>query len=252
MSTPLLALRLAVCNDRWAEMWSKALAYRERQSVLLAPLTPPVQPPSRPREASHTPSSPAPKAASASRSRVQAEDSRHPASVRPRAQRTSAPPDAEKSTAAAAVCRSCGVPVVCVLGHRRRQYCSDTCRMRAYRARHTRSFPRRPLAERIKHEGVKRLPRTRIQRPRPSRAPCQPFVKQRADCCPCGTPVVGVPGRGHRPRLYCSARCRMRALRWRRAEHSLRQPSPEPQPVSFFEDGRHDNGTSIGSRDSCG
>lgn len=137
---PLLALRLAVCNDRWAEMWKKTLAYRERQSVLPAPLDSP-----------HAPSSFALKAASPSRSRVRTEDLRPPASVRPMRRRMSVSHDAEKSTAAAS---------------------------------------RRTLPEQIKHEIVKRLPRTRIQRLYPSCAPYQPFVKERADRCPCGAPVV--------------------------------------------------------------
>jgi hypothetical protein len=176
---PLLALRLAVCNDRWAEMWKKTLVYRERQSVLVDPLAPPAQSPSRLLDSSRTPSSPALLAASASRSRVRAEDPHHPASVRPHAQRTSASHDAQKRTAAA---------------------------------------PRRTLPEQIKHEVIKQLPRTRIQRLCPSHAPYQPFVKEHADRCPCGAPVAqDHQARGHRPRLYCSARCRMRAHRWRRS-----------------------------------
>ncbi len=30
---------------------------------------------------------------------------------------------------------ACGLPIVVIPGHRRRQYCNDTCRMAAHRAR---------------------------------------------------------------------------------------------------------------------
>lgn len=211
---PMLALRLAVCNDRWSEIWGKALACRRHQSVF-APASLEAKS-SRSLVSGGTSSSSAPKAASVPaepRPRVQHVSRRLSSSARSQTRPLEVKPDAEKNTAEALVCRSCGAPVACVRGHRSRQYCSDRCRTRAYRARCDRPSLQRTLPEQIKHEALSLLSRTPITRS------CSPFVKDRADQCPCGTPVVMVPGRGHRPRLYCSDRCRMRAHRWRRTEN---------------------------------
>lgn len=232
---PMLALRLAVCNDRWAEMWNKALASRLHQSALV-PALPPGQS-SKALASGSTSSSSVPQVASVPakpRPCVRPASQRLSPSVRSQTRSLRVNPDAEKNTAQAPVCKSCGAPVVPVRGHRRRQYCSDRCRTRAYRARRKTSSLSLPRPVRSKHEAHRKLPHAPIPC---SHSHCplpQPFVKAHADWCPCGAPVVEVPGRGHRPRLYCSARCRMRALRWRRAEHGFHQPSPEPQPVSFF------------------
>src|SRR2546430_1452524 len=51
--------------------------------------------------------------------------------------------------------------------------------------------------------------RTPIKRSCSQHSPSQPFVKARADHCR----LSHTSGRG--ARLYCSARCRMRAHRWR-------------------------------------
>jgi hypothetical protein len=54
--------------------------------------------------------------------------------------------------------------------------------------------------------------------------PGQPFVKVSVDTCPCGTPLARF--RGHRPKEYCSDRCRQRAFRWRQAENISRKKLP--------------------------
>lgn len=250
---PMLALRLAVCNDRWSEMWRKALACRSHLSTL-APTLPPMQSSQAPASGNTCASSvatPSP-VPSKPRPRIQHSSRRQLPSTCSQTQRMESFSDAERSTSEAVVCRSCGEPIVRVRGHRKRLYCSDACRTRAYRARCPIDASRRTPPKRIKQEILTRLPRTPIKRPDSPHPLPQPFVKEQADWCPCGTPVKVVAGRGHRPRLYCSTRCRMRAHRWRRAEHRFRPPSPEPQPVSFFEEGRQGYGTFTGSRDSCG
>jgi hypothetical protein len=108
-------------------------------------------------------------------------------------------PEASKTTTEAPVCRSCGTPVMRVQGQRKRLYCSDTCRARASRVRCPTDSSPRTLPERIKQEVLTRLPHTPIKRlgsPPPSP---RPFVKERTDRCPCGTPVVVVPGVGIGP-----------------------------------------------------
>lgn len=218
---PMLALRLAVCNDRWQEMWRKALAYRSHLSTR-APTLPLVQSNQAPASGGTCTSpatAPSPVPAKP-RPRIQQASWRQLPSTYSQPQRTESFPDAETSTPEAVVCRSCGEPIVCVRGHRKRLYCSDACRTRACRARSTTSSSSLPRPMRIKHEVRRLLPRTPIKRSCSYHPPSQPFVKEQTDLCPCGTPVVVVPGRGHRPRLYCSDRCRMRAHRWRHAEQA--------------------------------
>lgn len=214
---PMLALRLAGCNDRWSEMWRKALACRSHQSTLAS-----TSPPAQSKRALASGNTCASSATTVSSVPAQRPRARHPALRQPPSacsqdQRTEASPDAERSRTKASVCRSCGALVVHVRGHRKRLYCSDTCRTRACRARRNTSSPSPPRPVRIKHEALRKLPRAPITRPHSHRPLSQPFVKERADRCPCGTPVAVVPGRGHRPRLYCSDRCRQRAHRWRLA-----------------------------------
>lgn len=217
---PMLALRLAVCNDRWSEMWRKALACRSHLSTL-APTLPLVQSSRAPASGNTCASSaPTPSPVPAKpRPRIQHASQRPFPATCSQTQRTESFPNAERSTPEAVVCRSCGEPIVRVRGHRKRLYCSDACRTRACRARSNTSSPSLPRPRRIKHEVPRRLPCTPIKRSH--RPPSQPFVKEQTDLCPCGTPVVVVPGRGHRPRLYCSDRCRMRAHRWRHAENGM-------------------------------
>lgn len=150
---------------------------------------------------------------------------RHPALRQPcsQDQRTEASPDAKRSRTKASVCRSCGALVMHVWGHRKRLYCSDTCRTRAYRARRNTSSPIPPRPVRIKHEALRKLPRIPITRPPFPPSSLSAICEGACRRCPCGTLVAVVPGRGHRPRLYCSDRCRQRAHRWRLAGIMMRR-----------------------------
>lgn len=78
-------------------------------------------------------------------------------------------------------------------------------------------LPNQMLSRCLQHEALRKLPRAPITCPHSHRPLSPPFVKKCADRCPYGTPVVVASGRGHRPRLYCSDRCRQRAYRWRHA-----------------------------------
>ena len=211
---PMLALRTAVCNDRWREMWHKALKHHQKQHMLRRsaraktrtpallpgadissptpsaamskPLAPPA-PPSPP---------PVPKASQLSSSRLSRR--RTGQTTRQRVNRS----QHNSSDGNADVCL-CGTPLVRFKGHQPKQYCSDRCRQRAHRKRQaTISFP--CSAHRLKSEAQRK-----------QRHPCSrpTFVRKDAQTCPCGTPLVRQ--RGHRPREYCSDRCRQRAHRER-------------------------------------
>lgn len=147
---PMLALRNAVCNDRWKEMWQKAvLQHRKLQALqrsvraeqraqaflavgkpsrLSSPppsaagseqLSPPVISPP-----------PVPEASRSNSSRPSTRHKRHTARNRVK---YSHPKLAERG---ADVCL-CGTPLVQSLGGRTREYCSDRCRQRAHRKRQT-------------------------------------------------------------------------------------------------------------------
>lgn len=208
---PMLALRLAVCNDRWQEMWSSALAARKARSAYQQSACP-----------AHPSSAPASERTASSVSYPNVA----PVVRRQRAPRPQGTASAHSTGAGEAKgdvgdqCQVCGTTLVRVRGHRRRQYCSDRCRTRACRARGTTSSPRLLHPRQGKHFVLPHRSCTQVKRPRSSRTPRPPFVKVHADRCPCGAPVEVVPGRGHRPRQYCSDRCRMRAHRWRHAEQA--------------------------------
>jgi endogenous inhibitor of DNA gyrase (YacG/DUF329 family) len=208
---PLLALRTTVCNERWQEMWHQALTHqrklkalqrsaRARQRVRPAP------------EASHpcavdAPAAPPTSATSPVPVRSAEPFPSHAEAPAARRECHSRRPCVSASpTRPAGLSRGlclCGMPLVRHNGHRPKQYCSDRCRQRAHRSRQAAiSAPGSP--QRRKAEAHRKLA------PPPSR---QPFVKRDAHTCPCGTPLVRV--RGHRPREYCSDRCRQRAHRER-------------------------------------
>lgn len=211
---PLLALRTAVCNERWQELWHQALAHHRGLQVLhrsarakarTSALPPGTDVPSQasspvPSAAvSEHPIPPAPPAPSAP-------EVSHPSSCRlasrgtrpgvKRSQHTSFDKNAD-------ICQ-CGTPLVRFKGHRPKQYCSDRCRQRAHRKRQATisSLCSAHRLERAAHRKQTRF--------------CQPFVRKDAQTCPCGTPLVRQ--RGHRPREYCSDRCRQRAHRERQAQ----------------------------------
>ena len=210
---PLLALRTAVCNERWQELWHQALTHHRKQQalhrsarakprrakvlpgddvsspvssvVVSEPLAPPAPPPPSVREASP------------------------PSSCRLASRRTRQGGHTS-SNGKAEVCL-CGTPLVRFKGHRPKQYCSDRCRMRAHRKRQvTLSSPGSP--HQLKPAAHRKQVRLRVQRCR------QPFVRKDAQTCPCGTPLVRQ--KGHRPREYCSDRCRQRAHRERHLQVS--------------------------------
>jgi hypothetical protein len=213
---PMLALRTAVCNERWQERWRQALTHHRKQQALSRSarakprratllsggdvssqasspvssaavsehLAPPAPPPPSVREASQ----PSPCRLASRRTRQGVKRSGH-----------------NEAGRNADVCL-CGRPLVRFKGHRPKQYCSDRCRMRAHRKRQaTISSPGSP--HRLKPAAHWKQTRLRAQRSR------QPFMRKDAQTCPCGTPLVRQ--RGHRPREYCSGRCRQHAHRER-------------------------------------
>jgi hypothetical protein len=178
---PLLALRLAVCNERWSEMWRKALTCRSRQVVL-------------PRSAPIAPASPsAPVESTSCASALQTGSGRRTRPTDPKAARLHGSPQAARplarGTAGALTtdgwCGRCGTPVIQkrhARGHRPRVYCSPRCRVRAYRARGAADLAHRPLPDQLTHQVLPSLASPAVPR--------RPFVKERADLCPCGMPVV--------------------------------------------------------------
>ena len=216
---PLLALRAAVCNERWQEMWQQALTHQRKlkalhQSARARQRADPAPEASHPCEAS-APAAPPPSAASPApiaspepfpprAERPAAGRERHP--LRPRVGASFSGP--------AGLSRDmclCGTLLVRFKGHRPKQYCSDRCRQRAHRKRHA-QIPASHLARQCKRQARRGQAQRHLQRAR------HPFVKKDPQTCPCGTPLVRQ--RGHRPREYCSDRCRQRAHRERQAQGS--------------------------------
>jgi hypothetical protein len=147
---PLLALRTAVCNERWQEMWQQALAHHRKLQTLhtstrAKPRTPallpgadvssPASPPAPSAAVSEhlappaPPPPPVPKASQLSSSRLSCRHTRQTTR-----QRVNCSPQ-KSSDGNADVCL-CGTPLVRQRGHRPREYCSDRCRQRAHRERH--------------------------------------------------------------------------------------------------------------------
>ncbi len=228
---PMLALRNAICNDRWREMWKTALTHHRKLQALQraarakpraqaclaggdassqeSPASPSaavserLSPPAPSQFVSEaeappvSPPSPVPEASPPSFRRLSRRRTRQTARQRGNCSQHSS------SNVNADVCL-CGTPLVRFKGHRPKQYCSDRCRQRAHRKRRaTISSPWSP------HR--KQTP-LRVQRSR------HPFAKKDPQTCPCGRPLVRQ--RGHRPREYCSDRCRQRAHRERHQQVS--------------------------------
>jgi hypothetical protein len=219
---PMLALRNAVCNERWQEMWQQAIKHckleqvshrsgraEQRRSQLLTAgkLSLPAYPAtesaaSQKRSASLLPTSKAqalpvplptarPAAARPRSSRPFTGGLSHSAVMRVNASHHPSP----ESSAQRCLC---GTPLAHMKGYRTKVYCSDRCRMRAYRERqqqHPQLSPLVPATTRIPFSSQKSPERS-------------------AEECPCGTPLV--PLRGQRTKGYCSGRCRQRAYRERR------------------------------------
>jgi hypothetical protein len=153
---PMLALRNAVCNDRWREMWQKAVLQHRKQQALqrseqvkqraqaflavgdassqefppsqsaavseqLSPLAP-----SLPVSEAEAP--PVPEASQPSSCRLSSRRKQHTARNRVKYSHQ------KLSEMSIEVC-PCGTPLTRFKGHRSKQYCSDRCRQRAYRKR---------------------------------------------------------------------------------------------------------------------
>jgi hypothetical protein len=217
---PMLALRSAVYNDRWREMWQKAIVQQRKlqakhrstrsqqqaQALLTVGNASPQQ--ASPLE-TEPPAVPLGSAAA------------QPASTRGEraSARTENFPQAS-GTGNSETC-FCGAPLVQSQDRQSRRYCSSRCRGRAYRMRqaHSRSLSAslappsgatqsRSTCSSAHHDGVS------------AQMKGEPLAvqKERREVCPCGTPLVLLGG--HRIREYCSDRCRQRAHRQRQKKTS--------------------------------
>lgn len=181
---PMLALRNAVCNDRWQEMWQRAV---EERLLARTHKGPPSTPPLAqaevvvdllPEATAHQPARSLRPRRGPSRQRA------HPPLPRP------------------SHC-SCGTPLHQKATGRPRLFCSARCQQRD-------TEPRRATAL---SEPVPPTPQA------PIRADAvAPFKRERPSHCPCGTPLL--QKRGARPRRYCSQACRQRAYEQRHAMSS--------------------------------
>jgi endogenous inhibitor of DNA gyrase (YacG/DUF329 family) len=223
---PMLALRNAECLDRWREMWQKALGHHrklqalqrsarveQRAQALLADgnsSLPDSSSPPRDADASSAPSLPVSAAPLPNPLRASAANPCKKEAHRERAQER-VNRFHQRSRGLGGVVCLCGTPLVPLGGHRPKQYCSDRCRQRAHRERQAK-ISSLLLPQRLKQEAHREQARKRIHRSH------QPFVRVDADTCPCGTPLLRLPG--HRTREYCSDRCRQRAYRERQAQES--------------------------------
>lgn len=238
----MLALRNAICNDRWQEMWQKALtqhrqqqalhrtsrAEQRTQTLLSVGNSSSVESPPQSVAASEHISPPAPrqpalKALSPSvTSSVPAPAATRPSSCCPSTgcklpmarNRVNYSPQ-RSGEVSAEVCL-CGTTLIRSRGHRTKQYCSDRCRMRAHRKRQAQAKPfagsSRVLAS---HQRI----RVAVLRASQARVAPQRAGGVRGETCLfCGTTVL--QSIGGRMREYCSGRCRQRAHRERRAQVS--------------------------------
>lgn len=216
---PMLTLRNAVCNNRWKEMWQKAVRqYRklrahsrsvraeQRAQALVAAgtATSAESPPQSAADASQIAppvTSPMPEAPPSNSARVSTRYKR-------RASRKLVNTSHQRPEA----CHLCGTPLVQPKGHRSRQYCSDRCRLRAHRKRQRDCKP-----ERAEFAGT--LPASSCPIAHPAqiggtdRAPASACIHGWCDVC--GTPLVQPIA--DLDRKYCSDRCRLRAYRERDA-----------------------------------
>lgn len=240
---PMLALRNAVCNDRWREMWQKALRQHrklqalqrsdraeQRAQAFLAvgdassQESPPSQsaatsqeisPSSSPSRVSQeiappvTPPLPVPTVTRPSSCRLSSRRKQHTARNRVKYSHQ------RSGEVSAEVCL-CGTPLVRFKGHRPKQYCSDRCRQHAYRKRQTQAKPfpgssRAPASHRRKRVAVLRASRVRVAPQRSGGVRGETYLF-------CGTRLM--QSVGGRKREYCSDRCRQRAHREREAQVS--------------------------------
>jgi predicted nucleic acid-binding Zn ribbon protein len=221
---PMLALRNAVCNDRWREMWQKAVLHHRKQQALYrsarteqrvqalravdhvsSAKSPPqsLSPSTSPQPTSQKVSVPEPLA---TLHNISGSCAHHPPG---RARVKSFPK--RSSRVNPDTCLHCGTPLVQLRG-RTRRYCSDRCRVRAYYQRQAHIQLLSTSDDLVSHET-----NTSPQRSREMRAEA---------CLYCGSPLEQS---GSRTKRYCSDRCRLRAFHQRQANN---KPLTDPLPIS--------------------
>ncbi|GHO48619.1 hypothetical protein KSX_67820 [Ktedonospora formicarum] len=244
---PMLALRNAVCNERWQEMWRKALTKALKQAYLSREPCCESQPQSRSRSfrlrdrsCLPEPSSPSLLSSTASQELappVSSLETTAPVVVShethlPSRERSCRP---GRSLAASSSQRLgqdtclCGGPLRRQKGHRPKRYCSGRCRQRAYRERQGHIMRRMtplPLVPPTRHSRSMHPCGRRQQKKKERSVPKRVndlFHRaggvQGETCLFCGAELVQLRGRrrGGRQRAYCSGRCRQRAYRERTA-----------------------------------
>jgi hypothetical protein len=143
---PMLALRNAVCNDRWKEMWQKALAQQRKEQALHQSVRAEQRaqafvvgsdatseewsPSSSSQSVSQQLPLPVPTAPRSSTSRRCSRRKQHTAHNRVKY-------SYQRSVEERRETCFCGTPLVQETKGRTKHYCSDRCRMRAYRERQT-------------------------------------------------------------------------------------------------------------------
>jgi hypothetical protein len=245
---PMLALRNAVCNNRWRERWQKGvLQYRKLQALqrsmrveqrtqaaLVGSNSSSQEPPPQSVVDTAQISVPAP---SQPVSEAKAPPVTTPPPVPDALQPNSSHPSTRRkrwtyqkrmasSHQRSDVC-PCGAPLVRLKGHQTRQYCSDRCRQRAHRQRQThlklisvstRSSATLPDSSRcsVRHQRQGGTKRNTI-------SDCAKCLSQVSGEVSVGTCICGaslVQPVGGQSRRYCSHRCRQRAYRQRQAKLS--------------------------------
>lgn len=237
---PMLALRNAICNDRWREMWKTALKHHRKLQALqrsaraknraqaflvVGDASSQESPPSPSAAASAHVSSPAPsqrvseagappvppappvpEASQPSSCRLSSRRKRQTAWKRVKCSH-------QKSSEVNADVCPCGTPLVRFKGHWPKQYCSDRCRQHAHRKLHTQTkpFPGSSCAPTSKLRKRAVVLRVRVSSQRSGGV-------RGETCLFCGTRLVS--SAGGRVREYCSDRCRQRAHRERQAQVS--------------------------------
>jgi hypothetical protein len=151
---PMLALRNAICNDRWREIWQKALRHHRKlqahqrsarvkqraqaflaagdalsqESLLSLSAAAASQPVSEAKSPSVTSPPPVPAAPQPSSCRLSSRRKQHTARNRVKYSHQ------RVGEVSGETC-VCGTPLVQSIGGRTRQFCSNGCRQRAYRER---------------------------------------------------------------------------------------------------------------------
>jgi hypothetical protein len=240
---PMLALRNAVCNGRWKEMWRKAvLQHRKQQAhirsvrveqraqALLAvgQSTSAESPPQFADTSQISPSTSSQPIAEAETPVVTALPPMPEAlplkSSRPSTQHKSLTyrKRVNSSHQRSDVCL-CGTPLMQLKGHRTRQYCSDRCRQRAHRKlqAHSKplSAPTRSTATvppSVHHQLGSATKRKTGANHENHSSQGSDLVSR--ETCICGTPLLQPSG--GQSRHYCSHRCRQRAYRERQKQAS--------------------------------